>query len=67
MFYELLILPHAGLYGTRVRPVPAFGSLSNKPVSDPALIHRILPDELLFEVFTLIISNILSLVFFEEK
>lgn len=43
--------PWLSLYGTRVRPVPAFGSLSNKPVSDPALIHRILPDELLFEVF----------------
>uniref|UniRef100_A0A0D6QR07 F-box domain-containing protein n=1 Tax=Araucaria cunninghamii TaxID=56994 RepID=A0A0D6QR07_ARACU len=43
--------PWLSLYGIRVRPVPAFGSLSNKPTPDPALIHQILPEELLFEVF----------------
>ncbi|MCO5595572.1 hypothetical protein L7F22_049617 [Adiantum nelumboides] len=41
-----------GLYGTRVRPVPPFGSLSSKPPAvDPALIHQVLSDDLLFEVF----------------
>lgn len=38
------------LYGKNVRPVAAFGSTSNKPFIDPAPIHRLLPDELLFEV-----------------
>ncbi|KAI5081102.1 hypothetical protein GOP47_0004285 [Adiantum capillus-veneris] len=40
------------LYGTRIRPVPPFGSLSSKPPAvDPALIHQVLSDDLLFEVF----------------
>ncbi|XP_074557419.1 LOW QUALITY PROTEIN: F-box protein 7 [Curcuma longa] len=43
--------PWLNLYGNRVRPVAPFGSLSSKPYVDPALIHRCLPDELLFEVF----------------
>lgn len=38
------------LYGVRVRPVAPFESLSGKRFVDPALIHRCLPDELLFEV-----------------
>lgn len=38
------------LYGVHVRPVAPFGSTSSKPQFDPALIHRSLPDELLFEV-----------------
>lgn len=33
-----------------MRPVAPFGSTSSKPHYDPALIHRCLPDELLFEV-----------------
>eukprot|EP00252_Welwitschia_mirabilis_P014199 TRINITY_DN3126_c0_g1_i1.p1 TRINITY_DN3126_c0_g1~~TRINITY_DN3126_c0_g1_i1.p1 ORF type:complete len:264 (+),score=45.58 TRINITY_DN3126_c0_g1_i1:251-1042(+) len=40
--------PWLSLYGARVRPVPGFGSLCN---SDQSLIHRMLPDELLYEVF----------------
>lgn len=43
--------PWLDLYGKNVRPVAAFGSTSNKPFIDPAPIHRLLPDELLFEVF----------------
>ncbi|XP_020584380.1 F-box protein 7 [Phalaenopsis equestris] len=43
--------PWLNLYGNRVRPVAPFGSASSKPFDDPALIHRCLPDELLFEVF----------------
>eukprot|EP00250_Pteridium_aquilinum_P014643 c22113_g1_i1 orf=231-1166(+) len=43
--------PWLSLYGTRVRPVPPFGSLSKNPPVDLALIHQVLPDELLFEVF----------------
>ncbi|XP_043722949.1 F-box protein 7 isoform X2 [Telopea speciosissima] len=43
--------PWLDLYGKRVRPVAPFGSASSKPFVDPALIHRCLPDELLFEVF----------------
>lgn len=43
--------PWLDLYGVRVRPVAAFGSTSNKPTYDSALIHRVLPDELLFEIF----------------
>lgn len=41
---------NSDLYGIRVRPVAAFGSVSSKDLVDPALIHRCLPDELLFEV-----------------
>ncbi|GMH31239.1 hypothetical protein Nepgr_033082 [Nepenthes gracilis] len=43
--------PWLDLYGVRIRPVAAFGSTSNKPSYDPALIHRVLPDELLHEIF----------------
>ncbi|PON85070.1 F-box domain containing protein [Trema orientale] len=43
--------PWLDLYGINVRPVAPFGSASRKPYVDPALIHRSLPDELLFEVF----------------
>ncbi|XP_057973989.1 F-box protein 7 isoform X2 [Malania oleifera] len=43
--------PWLDLYGVRIRPVAPFGSTSSKPFVDPALIHRCLPDELLFEVF----------------
>ena len=39
------------LYGVNVRPVAPVGSASRRPYVDPALIHRSLPDELLFEVF----------------
>ncbi|GLJ36845.1 hypothetical protein SUGI_0743820 [Cryptomeria japonica] len=49
--YLITHRPWLSLYGTRVRPVSAFGSLINQPFSDPALIHQILPDEILFEVF----------------
>lgn len=38
------------LYGINVRPVAPFGSTSRKAYVDPALLHRYLPDELLFEV-----------------
>ncbi|XAR62806.1 hypothetical protein NMG60_11017687 [Bertholletia excelsa] len=44
--------PWLDLYGVHVRPVAAFGSTSNKSFVDPALIHRCLPDELLFEIFS---------------
>lgn len=43
--------PWLDLYGVRVSPVAAYGSVSNKPRYDPALIHRVLPDELLHEIF----------------
>ncbi|GMJ14790.1 F-box protein 7, F-BOX PROTEIN 7 [Hibiscus trionum] len=43
--------PWLDLYGKHVRPVAPFGSASRKLYVDPALIHRCLPDELLFEVF----------------
>lgn len=33
-----------------MRPVAPFGSTSRKAFVDPALLHRHLPDELLFEV-----------------
>jgi F-box protein 9 len=38
------------LYGVNVRPVAPFGSTSRKPYVDSSLLHRCLPDELLFEV-----------------
>ncbi|KAM3394746.1 F-box protein 7 isoform X2 [Capsicum galapagoense] len=44
--------PWLDLYGINVRPVPPFGSTSSKHFVDPALIHRVLPDELLFEIFS---------------
>ncbi|CAK9226895.1 unnamed protein product [Sphagnum jensenii] len=43
--------PWLSLYGTRVRPVPPAGSSSSKPVYDSSLLHCMLPDELLQEVF----------------
>ncbi|XP_022768175.1 F-box protein 7 isoform X3 [Durio zibethinus] len=43
--------PWLDLYGKHVRPVAPFGSASRRSYVDPALIHRCLPDELLFEVF----------------
>ncbi|KAL6217111.1 hypothetical protein ACLB2K_010328 [Fragaria x ananassa] len=43
--------PWLDLYGVNVRPVAPFGSMSRKPNVDPSLLHRYLPDELLFEVF----------------
>ncbi|XP_027335553.1 F-box protein 7 isoform X3 [Abrus precatorius] len=43
--------PWLDLYGVNVRPVAPFGSASRRPHVDPALLHRCLPDELLFEVF----------------
>ncbi|CAI9115373.1 OLC1v1016265C2 [Oldenlandia corymbosa var. corymbosa] len=44
--------PWLDLYGVHVRPVAPFGSASSKPVVDGALIHRCLPDELIFEIFS---------------
>ncbi|KAJ8615323.1 hypothetical protein MRB53_034695 [Persea americana] len=44
--------PWLDLYGVRLQPIPYFGSASSKTFVDPALIHRCLPDELLYEVFT---------------
>lgn len=44
--------PWLDLYGVNVRPVAPFGSASSRTFVDPALIHRSLPDELLFEVFS---------------
>ncbi|XP_047943290.1 F-box protein 7 [Salvia hispanica] len=43
--------PWLDLYGVNVRPVTPFRSLS-KPFVDTALLHRSLPDELLFEIFS---------------
>lgn len=43
--------PWLDLYGVHVRPVTPFGSTSNKHVFDTSLLHRSLPDELLFEIF----------------
>ncbi|KAG5525073.1 hypothetical protein RHGRI_031677 [Rhododendron griersonianum] len=43
--------PWLDLYGVHIRPVAPFGSASSKPFIDPALLHRCLPDELLFEIF----------------
>jgi len=52
----LFVVMHfvSDLYGVNVRPVAPFGSASRRPYVDPALIHRSLPDELLFEVFHVI-------------
>lgn len=49
--YVVTQRPWLDLYGVRVSPVAAFGSVSNNPYHDPALIHRALPDELLHEIF----------------
>ncbi|WCJ44359.1 F-box protein 7 [Euphorbia peplus] len=43
--------PWLDLYGVHVRPVAPFGSASRRQYYDPALLHRSLPDELLFEIF----------------
>ena len=51
-----------GLYGTRIRPVAPFGSLSSNPPVDLSLIHQALPDELLFEVHTDIDTSMSPLV-----
>ncbi|KAF3633183.1 F-box protein 7 [Capsicum annuum] len=51
------------LYGINVRPVPPFGSTSSKQFVDPALIHRVLPDELLFEKLLYLKSRMSSLSF----
>ncbi|XP_073315323.1 F-box protein 7-like isoform X1 [Primulina huaijiensis] len=44
--------PWLDLYGINVRPVAPVGSVSRKPYVDLALIHKCLPDELLFEIFS---------------
>ncbi|XP_051139308.1 F-box protein 7 isoform X2 [Andrographis paniculata] len=44
--------PWLDLYGVNVRPVAPFSSLRSKQLVDTALIHRCLPDELLFEIFS---------------
>lgn len=51
------------LYGINVRPVAPFGSASSKQFVDPALIHRVLPDELLFEVCLCGFQLISSVIF----
>lgn len=38
------------LYGVYIKPVVPYGGAISKPHIDPALIHRYLPEELLFEV-----------------
>lgn len=43
--------PWLSIYGTRVRPIPPVGSSSSRPVPDPSLLHRVVPDELLHDVF----------------
>lgn len=43
--------PWLSLYGIKVRPIAPPGSLSGKPPEDSALLHRMLPDELLLAVF----------------
>ncbi|KAJ8762808.1 hypothetical protein K2173_022937 [Erythroxylum novogranatense] len=43
--------PWLDLYGVNIKPAAPFGSARIIPYVDPALIHRILPDELLLEVF----------------
>ncbi|PKA46988.1 F-box protein 7 [Apostasia shenzhenica] len=52
--------PWLNMYGNRVRPVAPFGSASSRPFDDPALIHRCLPDELLFEVFSRMSPHVLG-------
>ncbi|KAJ3675179.1 hypothetical protein LUZ60_004221 [Juncus effusus] len=52
MQYLIPDRPWLNLYGIRVQPIAPFGSVSSQPFYDSALIHRSLPDELLFEVFT---------------
>ncbi|KAI3983975.1 hypothetical protein MKX01_035102 [Papaver californicum] len=42
--------PWLDFYGVSIKPFIHFGSVASKPFSDPALIHRSLPDELLHEI-----------------
>ncbi|CAL8997121.1 unnamed protein product [Prunus brigantina] len=49
--YYITKRPWLDLYGINVRPVAPVGSTSRKVHVDPALLHRTLPDELLYEVF----------------
>ncbi|WOG92436.1 hypothetical protein DCAR_0311703 [Daucus carota subsp. sativus] len=44
--------PWLDLYGVYIKPVVPYGSAISKSSIDPALIHRYLPEELLFEIFT---------------
>ncbi|CAH9064266.1 unnamed protein product [Cuscuta epithymum] len=44
--------PWLDLYGVNVRPVTPFGNAIHNSFIDNALIHRSLPDELLFEIFS---------------
>ncbi|VFQ97860.1 unnamed protein product [Cuscuta campestris] len=44
--------PWLDLYGVHIRPVTPFGNAIHKPSIDTALIHRCLPDELFFEIFS---------------
>lgn len=66
-FYNFLIgfrVFVSDLYGVNVRPVAPFGSVSRKPYFDPALIHRSLPDELLFEVLHFNKKLLLLVIYF---
>lgn len=45
-----------------MRPVAPFGSVSRKPYVDTALIHRCLPDELLFEVLLLHVTQVYKFI-----
>ncbi|KAK1404113.1 F-box protein 7 [Heracleum sosnowskyi] len=44
--------PWLDLYGVYIKPVVPYASAISKSHIDPALIHRYLPEELLFEIFT---------------
>ncbi|CAA6663811.1 unnamed protein product [Spirodela intermedia] len=44
--------PWLNLYGNRIRPIAPFGSTSSKEFAESSLMHRCLPDELLFEIFS---------------
>ncbi|RAL37854.1 hypothetical protein DM860_000548 [Cuscuta australis] len=44
--------PWLDLYGAHIRAVTPFGNAIHKPSIDTALIHRCLPDELFFEIFS---------------
>ncbi|KAG5619782.1 hypothetical protein H5410_005000 [Solanum commersonii] len=52
--------PWLDLYGINVRHVAPFGSASSKQFVDPALIHQVLPDELLFEILSKMIPYTLG-------
>lgn len=51
MQFLVIKRPWLDLYGVHVKPVAPLGSTSSKTIVDSALLHRCLPDELLFEVF----------------